>query len=72
MDLNGDRITSLRQEITDLRNMNILFSRSSEHSTIEQSASKARASRLLEIKEELSTMRNFPPQATVWWDKQRS
>jgi hypothetical protein len=70
MDLTGDRINNLRQEITDLAHMNTVFSRSSEHSTVEQSASKARASRLLEIKEELLTMRNSPARATVWWDKQ--
>lgn len=71
MDLTGDRINSLRQEITDLTHMNTLFSRSSEHSVVELTASKARASRLLEIKEELTTMRNVPARASVWWDKQR-
>lgn len=71
MDLTADRLTSLRQEITDLTHMNTLYSRSSEHSTVELTASKARASRLLQIKEELSTMRNVPARANVWWDKQR-
>ncbi len=65
----AERLTSLRQEITDLKNMNTLFAGSSEHNSVEQNASKARASRLLEIKHELSTMRDTPPQAAVWWDK---
>ena len=66
----ADRLANLRQEITDLRNMNVLFSRSREHSEVEQSALEVRAHRLLEIKQELSTMLNSPNQPAVWWDRE--
>jgi hypothetical protein len=64
-------LASLRQEIIDLRNMNVLYSQQTVHSTIEQTASDVRASRLLQIKQELSKMRDCPPEPMVWWDKVR-
>jgi hypothetical protein len=72
MTFTADHLTSLRQEITALSNMNVLFSHTSEHSPVEQTASDVRVSRLLQIKQELSDMRNSPAQPAVWWDKHRT
>jgi hypothetical protein len=69
MDYLSPHLASLRQEITDLRNMNVLYSQQSVHNAVERTASDARASRLLQIKQELSQMRDFPPEPRVWWDK---
>jgi hypothetical protein len=71
MDYDSPHLANLRQEITDLRNRNLLFSRQTEHSAVEQTASDVRASRLLQIKQELSKMRDCPPEPRVWWDKVR-
>jgi len=71
MDYLSQHLTSLRQEITDLRNMNLLYAQQSAHSDIEQTASDVRASRLLQIKKELSKMRDCPHDPRVWWDKVR-
>jgi hypothetical protein len=71
MDYLSSHLASLRQEITDLRNMYVLYSQQSAHSAVEQTASDVRASRLLQIKQELSKMRDCPPQPKVWWDKVR-
>jgi len=67
----SSHLASLRQEITDLRNINVLYSLQSVHSAAEQTASDVRASRLLQIKQELSKMRDCPPEPRVWWDKVR-
>ena len=71
MDYLSPHLMSLRQEIADLRNMNVLFAQQSVHSALEQAASDVRACRLLQIKEELSKMRDCPPEPAVWWDKVR-
>jgi hypothetical protein len=67
----SSHLASLRQEITDLRNMNVLYSQQRVHSVVEQTASDVRASRLGEIKQELSKMRDCPPEPRVWWDNVR-
>ena len=67
----SEHLTSLRQEITDLRNMNIRLSEKSEHSTIDQTALELRTIRLREIKQELSKMLNRPDDPAVWWEKFR-
>jgi hypothetical protein len=69
MDYLSPHLASLRQEITDLRNVNVLYAQQSVHSAVEQKASDVRASRLLQIKQELSKMRDCPPEPRVWWDK---
>jgi hypothetical protein len=71
MDYLSPHLASLRQEITDLRNMNALYSQQGVHSAGEQTASDVRTSRLLQIKQELSKMRDCPPEPRVWWDKVR-
>jgi hypothetical protein len=65
----AERLSSLRQEITDLQNMNVLYAKRSEHSPVERTASDVRGSRLLQIKQELSKMRNRPDDSAVWWGK---
>lgn len=64
-----EHLSSLRQEITDLRNMNARFVKRSEDSQIDQSAVEMRANRLAEIKKELSQMLNRPEDPAVWWEK---
>ena len=64
-----EHLTSLRQEITDLRNMNAQSSNRSTDSQIDQSAVEMRANRLAEIKKELSQMLNRPEDPRVWWEK---
>jgi len=71
MDYLSPHLASLRQEITDLRNMNVLYSQQGVHSPVEQAASDVRARRLLQIKQELSKMRDCPPEPGIWWDKVR-
>lgn len=69
MDYVSPHLASIRQEITDLRNMNVLYAQQSVHSAVDQVASDVRASRLLQIKQQLSQMRDCPPESRVWWDK---
>lgn len=71
MDYRSSHLASLRQEITNLRNMCVLYSQQSVHSAAEQTASDVRANRLFQIKQELSKMRDCPPEPRVWWDKVR-
>jgi hypothetical protein len=67
----SEHLSSLRQEITDLRNINTHYSETTDHSPTEQSALELRTTRLLEIKRELSNMLNPPNDPSVWWDKFR-
>jgi hypothetical protein len=71
MDYLSPHLASLRREISDLQNMNVLYASQSVHSTVEQAASDVRACRLLQIKQELTKMRDCPPEPRVWWDKVR-
>ena len=67
----SEHLTSLRQEITDLRKMNARFAEQGEHSTVDKSMLEANTSRLLEIKRELSNMLNRPDDPKVWWENTR-
>ncbi len=67
----AQHVTSLRQEITDLRNLNTVYSRHAEHSSIEQTAADVRESRLVQIKQELAKMLNRPEAPAVWWENCR-
>jgi hypothetical protein len=69
MDYLSSHLASLRQEIAELRNINVLYAKQSVHNAVEQTASDVRASRLLQIKQELSNMRDCPPDPRVWWDR---
>jgi hypothetical protein len=64
-----EHLTSLRQEITDLRNMNARYTGKGSDHQIDQSAVEMRANRLAEIKKELSQMLNRPEDPAVWWEK---
>ena len=66
-----EHLTSLRQEISDLRKLNAVCAEKSEHSVLDQSAIELRTNRLREIKLELSRMLNPPPDPTIWWDRNR-
>jgi hypothetical protein len=67
-----ERLSSLREEITHLRDLNARYSEKSEHSPLDQSALELRSNRLLEIKQELSKILDRPGDSTVWWDKLRN
>jgi hypothetical protein len=71
MDYLSSYLASLRVEIAELRNMNVLYAQQSVHNAVEQTASDVRASRLLQIKQELSKMRDCPPEPRAWWDRVR-
>jgi hypothetical protein len=71
MTYTSEHLSSLRQEITDLRNMNERYSNKSEHGPLDQSALETRTNRLLQIKQELSDMRDRPTDPKVWWEKLR-
>ncbi|HET7440713.1 MAG TPA: hypothetical protein VFJ47_05370 [Terriglobales bacterium] len=71
MDYLSSHLASLRREITELRNTNLLYAQQSVHNAVEQTASDVRANRLWQIKQELSKMRDCPPEPGVWWDKVR-
>ena len=64
-------LASLRHEIDELRKINAVYSRQNVHNAAEQKAAEDRADRLLQIKLELSKMRDCPPEPRVWWDKVR-
>ena len=67
----AEHLSSLRHEITDLRNMNVLYAQQSQHSLGERTAAGVRESRLVQIKQELAKMRNRPDDSAVWWGKSR-
>ena len=66
-----EHLTSLRQEIADLRNLNARFTEKGDHSTLDQTALELRTNRLREIKRELSQMLNRPDDPKVWWERSR-
>jgi len=67
----SEHLSSLRQEITDLRSLNARCAKSGDNSTTDQTAMELRTNRLREIKQELSKMLNRPADPAVWWEKFR-
>lgn len=67
----SERLSSLRQEITILRNSNALVPKNARHTEQEQTALELRTQRLREIKNELSLMLSHPDDRTVWWERFR-
>jgi hypothetical protein len=67
----SEHLSNLRQEITDLRNMNARYTSKSEHGPLDQTALELRTNRLLEIKRELSSMLDRPNDPKIWWEKLR-
>jgi hypothetical protein len=59
-------LTSLRQEIADLKLLNDRAPAKQKRSSLDRSEFEARASRLLEIKQELGKLMSKPDTA-VWW-----
>ena len=66
-----EHLSSLRQEIADLRNLNARFTEKGDHSALDQTALELRTNRLREIKLELSQMLNRPDDPKVWWERAR-
>jgi len=66
-----EQLFSLRQEISDLRDINARFAEKSGHTAIDKAALELRTNRLREIKQELSKMLNRPDDPSVWWEKSR-
>jgi len=68
----SERLSSLRQEIADLRNLNARFTEKGEHNALDQTALELRTVRLREIKQELSKILNRPDDPKVWWERSRN
>jgi hypothetical protein len=66
-----ERLSSLRQEIADLRNLNTRFTEKGGHTAFDQTALELRTVRLREIKQELSQILNRPDDPKVWWERAR-
>ena len=67
----SEHLSSLRQEINDLRNLNARFVEKGVHTEFDQTALELRSNRLREIKAELSKMLNRPDDPKVWWERAR-
>lgn len=67
----SEHLTSLRQEIADLRNLNTRLTEKGDHTALDQTALELRANRLREIKQELSQMLNRPSDPKAWWERTR-
>ncbi len=67
----SEHLSSLRQEITDLRNLNARFTEKGDPTALDQTALELRTNRLREIKSELSKMLNRPDDPKVWWERAR-
>jgi hypothetical protein len=67
----SEHLSSLRQEITDLRNLNARLAESGKRTDVDQTALELRTNRLREIKQELSKMLNRPDDPKVWWERSR-
>ena len=69
MDYFSEHLVSLRREISDLSAANQRYAQQRQHSPVEKTAAEVRRSRLLAIKQELSEMKNFPADHSVWWER---
>ena len=65
----ANHLSSLRQEIAHLQNMNTNYAKTTEHSPVDESALEMRTVRLLQIKKELANMLVRPSDPKVWWEK---
>lgn len=65
----ADHLSSLRQEIAQLQNMNTHYANKTEHSPLDNSALELRTVRLLQIKKELANLLVRPNDPKVWWEK---
>jgi hypothetical protein len=67
----SEHLSSLRQEIADLRDLNARLSEKGGHTAVDQTALELRTTRLREIKQELSKILNRPDDPKVWWERSR-
>ena len=67
----SEHLSSLRQEIADLRKLNAHFAEKTGHNEFDQTALELRTNRLREIKQELSKMLARPDDPSVWWERSR-
>ena len=67
----SEHLSSLRQEISDLRKLNARCVEKGVHTEFDQTALELRSNRLREIKAELSKMLNRPDDPKVWWERAR-
>ena len=67
----AEHLSSLRQEIANLQNMNARYCNKSEHSPLDRSALELRTVRRLQIKNELANMLDRSNDPEVWWEKPR-
>ena len=66
-----EHLSSLRQELADLRNLNARLVEKAGRNPLDQTALELRTNRLREIKQELSNMLNRPDDPKVWWERSR-
>jgi hypothetical protein len=66
MPLTLEYLSTLRQEIADLKLLNSKIPAKQNRSPLDRSEFESRASRLLEIKQELGKLMSKPDTA-VWW-----
>jgi hypothetical protein len=67
----SEHLSSLRQEIADLRDLNARLSEKGGHTAVDKTALELRTNRLREIKQELSKILNRPDDPKVWWERSR-
>ena len=67
----SEHLSSLRQEIADLRKLNAHLAGKTRHNEFDQTALQLRTNRLREIKQELSKMLAHPDDPSVWWERSR-
>jgi len=67
----SEHLTSLRQEIADLRDLNARLSEKGGHTAVDQTALELRTNRLREIKQELSKILKRPDDHKAWWERSR-
>ncbi|HZQ96999.1 MAG TPA: hypothetical protein VFA67_18450 [Candidatus Sulfotelmatobacter sp.] len=67
----SEHLSSLRQEIAELRKLNAVFAEKTGHNEFDQTALELRTNRLREIKQELSKMLSHPDDPSVWWERSR-
>jgi hypothetical protein len=68
----SEHLSSLRQEINDIRSLNARFAEKGVHTELDQTALELRSNRLREIKQELSKMLDQPDDPKVWWERART
>jgi hypothetical protein len=71
MDYVSELVANLREEIVYLKGLNAQYQKRHEHSAVERLKYEQWQARLQQIRQELLTLREVPPEPTVWWDRSR-